>query len=210
MPSPSAASIRSASASRVIMVPVGLAGLATSTPASGVRAMRVAQHVGRDREARRRVVSIMTGSQPSALEDVAIRRIAGHRDGDAVARLEHRQEGENEAGRRAGGRRSRARDRPRCRRPRHSAARCARAATECRASRCSRAGPPSAARAASSAVVGADAAGWPTSMWMTRPPAASMRAAAAITSITMNGGTSLRAEGAISRFAASSINSTVS
>ena len=46
-------------------------------------------------------------------------------------------------------------------------------------------------------------------MWMTRPPAASMRAAAAITSITMNGGTSLRAEGTISRFAASSIDSTV-
>src|SRR6478672_493457 len=40
---------------------------------------------------------------------------------------------------------------------------------------------------------------------MTLPPAASMRAAAAITSITMNGGTSLRAEGVISRFAASSI-----
>ena len=67
----------------------------------------------------------------------------------------------------------------------------------------------SAARAAASAVAGAGAAGWPTSMWMTRPPAASMRAAAAITSITMNGGTSLRAEGAISRFAASSIDSTV-
>jgi hypothetical protein len=32
-----------------------------------------------------------------------------------------------------------------------------------------------------------------------------MRAAAAITSITMNGGTSLRADGAISRLAASSI-----
>ena len=67
----------------------------------------------------------------------------------------------------------------------------------------------SAARAASIAVAGAGAAGWPTSMWMTWPPAASMRAAAAITSITMNGGTSLRAEGAISRFAASSIDSTV-
>ena len=46
-------------------------------------------------------------------------------------------------------------------------------------------------------------------MWMTRPPAASMRAAAAITSITMNGGTSLRADGTISRFAASSIDSIV-
>jgi hypothetical protein len=40
---------------------------------------------------------------------------------------------------------------------------------------------------------------------MTRPPAASMRAAAAITSITMNGGTSLRPEGAINRLAASNI-----
>jgi hypothetical protein len=42
-------------------------------------------------------------------------------------------------------------------------------------------------------------------MWMTRPPAASMRAAAAITSITMKGGTSLRAEGAVNRLAVSNI-----
>ena len=40
---------------------------------------------------------------------------------------------------------------------------------------------------------------------MTRPPAASMRAAAAITSITMNGGTSLRADGVSRRRAVSSI-----
>jgi hypothetical protein len=40
----------------------------------------------------------------------------------------------------------------------------------------------------------AEAAGWPTSMWMTWPPAASIRSAALITSITMNGGTSLRPE----------------
>src|SRR5882757_6534579 len=40
---------------------------------------------------------------------------------------------------------------------------------------------------------------------MTWPPAASMRAAAAITSITMNGGTSLRPDGEISRLADSSI-----
>src|SRR5215510_11362651 len=41
---------------------------------------------------------------------------------------------------------------------------------------------------------------------MTWPPAASMRAAAAITSITMNGGTSLRADGEIrQRFADSSM-----
>src|SRR6478609_4131368 len=48
------------------------------------------------------------------------------------------------------------------------------------------------------AIFGAPAAGWPTSMWLTWPPAASIRAAAAITSITMNGGTSLRREGASS------------
>jgi hypothetical protein len=46
-------------------------------------------------------------------------------------------------------------------------------------------------------------------MWITRLPVASMRAAAAMTSITMNGGTSLRAEGTISRFADSSIDSMV-
>src|SRR4051812_18819890 len=40
---------------------------------------------------------------------------------------------------------------------------------------------------------------------MTRPPAASIRPAAAITSMTMNGCTSLRAEGAIRRLAFSSI-----
>src|SRR5262249_53552636 len=60
-----------------------------------------------------------------------------------------------------------------------------------------------ARRAASIAVAGADAAGCPTSIWMTCVPLASMRAAAAITSMTMNGGTPLRAEGAVSRFAAS-------
>ncbi|CKY03822.1 Uncharacterised protein [Mycobacterium tuberculosis] len=66
MPALSAAAIRSDIASRVIMVPVGLAGLATSTPFSGVlrcasssispvKACRVAL-----------VVSIRTGSHPSA------------------------------------------------------------------------------------------------------------------------------------------------
>src|ERR1051325_3537603 len=43
-------------------------------------------------------------------------------------------------------------------------------------------------------------------MWMTWPPAASTRAAAAITSITMKGGTSLRADGTSRRRAVSSIN----
>src|SRR5258708_6757906 len=55
--------------------------------------------------------------------------------------------------------------------------------------------PSSAAFAAAIAVEGAGAAGWPTSMCTTRPPASSMRAAAAITSITMKGGTALRRDG---------------
>src|SRR5215831_666791 len=65
--------------------------------------------------------------------------------------------------------------------------------------------PSSAARAAAIAVAGAGAAGCPTSMCTTRPPAASMRAAAAITSITMKAGTALRGEGVSSRFAVSNI-----
>ena len=206
MPSPSAASISARSASRVIMVPVGLAGLADQHALERRAAMRVEQHVRRDRPARRRRGLDQHRLAAERLEDVPVRRIAGHRDRDAVARLEQRKEGEDEAGRRAGGRRSRATARRRRRRLRRSGARSARAATGCRALRYRRAGRTSAARAASSAVGGAGAAGWPTSMWMTRPPAASMRAAAAITSITMNGGTSLRAEGTISRFAASSID----
>src|SRR5215472_12624100 len=65
--------------------------------------------------------------------------------------------------------------------------------------------PASAACAAAIALAGAGAAGWPTSMCTTWPPPASMRAAAAITSITMKGGTLLRPEGSISRFARSNI-----
>src|SRR3972149_9830868 len=64
------------------------------------------------------------------------------------------------------------------------------------------AGPPCAA---CSAVAGAAAAGWPTSMWTTRRPDASIAAAAAITSMTINGGTLLRLEGINRGFAASSI-----
>jgi len=55
----------------------------------------------------------------------------------------------------------------------------------------------SAAWAAAIAARGAGVAGCPTSMWMTWPPLASIRSAAAITSITMNGGTLLRADGAV-------------
>src|SRR5215510_13600535 len=46
-----------------------------------------------------------------------------------------------------------------------------------------------AAWAAASAPVGAGVLGWPTSRWMTVSPAASFSAAAAITSMTMNGST---------------------
>ena len=63
----------------------------------------------------------------------------------------------------------------------------------------------SAACAAAMAVAGAGAAGWPTSMCTTRAPLASSSAAAAITSMTMNGGTLLRLEGVSRCFAASSI-----
>src|SRR5436853_286822 len=51
----------------------------------------------------------------------------------------------------------------------------------------------SAPRAAAMALDGGGAAGWPTSMCTMRRPWASSRAAAAITSITMNGATALPA-----------------
>src|SRR3954468_22755394 len=53
------------------------------------------------------------------------------------------------------------------------------------------------------AALGAGASGCPTSIWITWPPADSIRAAAAITSITMNGGTSLRADAVSRRLARS-------
>ena len=67
--------------------------------------------------------------------------------------------------------------------------------------------PPALERGAAAAIAvrGAEAAGWPTSICMTRRPAASIRAAAAITSMTMKGGTSLRREGVNRRFAISSM-----
>ena len=67
MPAPSAAAIRLVSASRDIMVPVGLAGLPTRTPLSGVLAVR-----GKQRFAGQRMPGFargfdQTGSQPSAV-----------------------------------------------------------------------------------------------------------------------------------------------
>ncbi len=67
MPSPSAASISARNASRVIMVPVGLAGLPTSTPLSGVRRWASRSMSGVIAKRVAAVVSINTASQPSAL-----------------------------------------------------------------------------------------------------------------------------------------------
>ena len=103
MPSRSLTAIRSASASRVIIVPVGLAGLATSTPLQRRLAMR-----GQQRVAGQRVAGVGVGLDlhrhaAERGEDVAIGRIARHRDRDAVAGLEHRQERQHEGARGAGG-----------------------------------------------------------------------------------------------------------
>ena len=67
IPAPSAAAIRPVSASRDIIVPVGLAGLPTSTPFSGV--LRCAASKTSPVSAWRvsLEVSISTGSQPSAV-----------------------------------------------------------------------------------------------------------------------------------------------
>jgi len=67
MPSPSAAAISALKASGRIIVPVGLAGLATSTPLSGVRrcVSSSASTVIDQRVACE--ISISTGSQPSAV-----------------------------------------------------------------------------------------------------------------------------------------------
>ena len=54
-------------ASAVIMVPVGLAGLATSTPLSGVAPCAAISMSGVIAQRVAAVVSISTGSQPSAV-----------------------------------------------------------------------------------------------------------------------------------------------
>ena len=67
MPAPSAAAISSVSASRVIMVPVGLAGLADQHALERRLAMRGEQRLAGQRVAGLAEVSISTGSQPSAV-----------------------------------------------------------------------------------------------------------------------------------------------
>jgi hypothetical protein len=67
IPSLSAAATSSRNASAGIMVPVGLAGLATSTPLSGVLRCAAISISGVIAQRVACVVSIATGSQPSAL-----------------------------------------------------------------------------------------------------------------------------------------------
>ena len=103
MPSPSAAAISSASAVALIMVPVGLAGLATSTPCSGL--LRCAA-ISASAVSAWRLRSIRLDQHRLAAErrqDVAIGWIAGHRDRHPVAGIEQRQERQDEAAGRAGG-----------------------------------------------------------------------------------------------------------
>ena len=73
-------------------MPVGLAGLATSTPASGALAMRLLDVLGGERPARIRADRDLHRDQPERLQDVAIGRIGGRGHGDAVARIERAEE----------------------------------------------------------------------------------------------------------------------
>ena len=103
MPASSAQRISSASAAAVIMVPLGLAGEATTTPLSGLTrcwASRVSPVIDQ-RVARVRLDPDRLAAERR--EDVAIGRIAGQRHGHAVAGLESGEERENEARRGAGG-----------------------------------------------------------------------------------------------------------
>ncbi len=189
------------------MVPVGLAGEPTTTPLSG-RARCAASSVLPVIDHRVcAVVSIHDRLAAQRGEDMAIWRIARQRHGDAVTRLESGEKRQHEAGRGAGGDDDAswidveampfgigAGDAP----PQRSDAERLGIA-ERRV--------PSAARTAAIAVAGAPAAGWPTSIWTMRRPCASSRAAAAMTSITINGGTSLRRDGCSRLFAFSSMTS---
>ena len=172
------------------MVPVGLAGLATSTP--GEIRRQVARH---------RLEAVLgAGGDAHGLEveraqDVAVARIAGLADRHLLAALEEAGEGEDEGRRGARRHHDPARDRGRPRTSRGRAGRCAPGAPAGRAPPCSRAAPPPSRRAsAARAAAGAGVPGWPTSMWITVRPRASSARAASITSITMKGSTSPRLE----------------
>jgi hypothetical protein len=66
MPSASATAIRRDKVSASIMVPVGLAGLATTTPASGAWRWAAISALADSAQRVSAEVSISTGSQPSA------------------------------------------------------------------------------------------------------------------------------------------------
>ena len=103
MPAPSAAWIRLVSASRDIMVPVGFAGLPTSTPFNGVCAMRRQQCLAGQRMPGFACCFDQHRLAAERGEDVAVRRIAGHGHRNAVAGLEHGKERQDERARRARG-----------------------------------------------------------------------------------------------------------
>ena len=182
------------------MVPVGLAGLA---PAGRERYCRCAASSasGVKRPARRGRGLDQHRLAAERGQNVPIRRIAGIGQRDPVARLEQGEERKNKAAGRTSGHHDARRIELKDSNCRRSGGRCGPAATECPAPRYSRCGPGQARRAPRPSRARRRRAGWPTSICMTRPPGASIRAAAAITSMTMNGGTLLRAEGVSSRFA---------
>ncbi len=173
MPSPSAAAISRASASGVHHG-AGRIGRARDHARRRAASLRCAAMQRLAAISAQRVAAVGLDQHRLAAErgqDMPVRRIAGIGDRHPVARLEQRQKRQDEAARRAGGH--------------HDARRIEREAVglaimprdaraqrrNARASRCSRCGrAPSAACAAAIAVRGAGAAGWPTSMWTTRPP----------------------------------------
>src|SRR3954451_1787385 len=99
MPSPSAVSIRLVKASRDIMVPVGLAGLPTSTPFSGV--LRWAASNASPVKAWRGLARGLDQDRLTAErgENMPIGGIAGNGHSDAIAGLEHGEEGQDKGAR---------------------------------------------------------------------------------------------------------------
>ena len=90
-----------ASSSGGITVPVGLAGLATTTPCTGGSSAASICAVGWNRVSGPHGIS--TTSQPKADKDVAVAGVAGTGDGHPVADVEARKEREQESTARAGG-----------------------------------------------------------------------------------------------------------
>ena len=102
MPASSAQWISSVNAAAVIMVPLGLAGEATTTPFSGLVRCVGKQRLAGNRPTRRRACFDPHRLAAQRRQDVAVGRISGQRHRDAVSGLESGEECQNEAGRRAG------------------------------------------------------------------------------------------------------------